>query len=229
MPKVKVRKSLIGNRYGKLVVLEQLDDWITSSGGKFSRWLTLCDCGKKHPINSKELSSGRVTSCGCYRREIKRTHGLSKHPLYITWSCMLSRTRDMNNPYYGGRGIVMCERWMNSVEDFIKWGIANNFKKGLQIDRIDNNGDYEPSNCRFISSRDNILNQKLPTRANTSGYKGIVFLSRRNKWRSSITIMNKTIYIAECDTKREALNLRNDYIINNNLQNDYAIQKHEEV
>jgi hypothetical protein len=95
---------------------------------------------------------------------IKRNkkHGLYYHPLYAVWNTMKSRCRCPTNnkyDYYGGRGIALCDEW-NNPEPFIEWALANGWERGLQIDREDNNGNYEPGNCRFVTSKVNSNNRR---------------------------------------------------------------------
>ena len=89
------------------------------------------------------------------------THGLTDHPIRTTHNCMLKRCYNKNNNryhIYGGRGIEVCKEW-HDLKTFSEWAFNNGFKPGLQIDRIDNNGNYEPSNCRFVSRSENIRNR----------------------------------------------------------------------
>jgi hypothetical protein len=117
-----------------------------------------CDCGviKNYPY--RFLTSGNTKSCGCVRKrkllESKITHHLSKHPLYSVYQDMKRRCYDENcKSYknYGGRGITICDEWLNNVKSFCDWGIKNGYEKGLEIDREENEGNYSPENCRFIT------------------------------------------------------------------------------
>lgn len=120
------------------------------------KWHCICDCGAERDVLGKDLRNGKSKSCGCLSRELsaKRAekHGLHKHPLYTIWCNMHSRCENPNNPSfynYGGRGIKICEEW-NNPESFILWGISHGYSEGLQLDRINNDGDYSPENCRFV-------------------------------------------------------------------------------
>ena len=131
-----------------------------------------CDCGAVVGNQVGNLRSGDIVSCGCYRDEIVRiklaTHGYSRvgksHPLYRLWGDMIQRCVNPNRrsfDRYGGRGISVCDEWLNDPVAFIRWGEASGYKKGLQIDRIDNDGNYEPSNCRFVPNAVNVNNRSV--------------------------------------------------------------------
>lgn len=160
--------NLVGKRYGKLVVLDKAD-----SLKGHTRWRCLCDCGNECIVHGSSLKGGTTTSCGCYKREnAKKLYSTvrqnDKH-LYSVWATMKQRCLNKNNKSYkdyGGRGIKLDERWANNYESFYNWAINSGYKKGLQIDRIDNNGNYCPSNCRFVDNEvqaNNKRNVKLYT------------------------------------------------------------------
>lgn len=153
------QKDLTGYRFGRWLVIEKHGD-IDRKNYKEAVWLCLCDCGNEGLVRSRMLlrNTCNSRSCGCVRSEKQRdnpsrlTHGLSKkHPLYPTWKTMRQRCNNPNNKKYhryGGRGIRVCDRWddfTNFVEDMgPSWG------SGLTLDRRDNDGNYEPGNCRWV-------------------------------------------------------------------------------
>lgn len=149
--------DLTGKRFGRLKVIKD----VGKSKDRNIIWECLCDCGKIKNIKGNNLMQGRTKSCGCLNKEItsnrSTTHGLSqKEPLYCVWRSMRDRCYNKNNSSYnryGGRGIIVCDEWKNNVELFYNWMVSNGYKKGLTIDRIDNNGNYEPNNCRVISKQ----------------------------------------------------------------------------
>lgn len=171
------RIDLTGQRFGRLIVLERAEDHITKSGKKVKRWNCLCDCGNKKIVRHGELRNGHTQSCGCLHKEkvgaMNRTHGLSaKHDrLYPLWKSIKYRCYNKNSKSYkdyGGRGIKMCDEWLNNPKAFCDWAINNGYKedktdKGvnmLTIDRIDVNGNYCPENCRFVTNEVQAKNKR---------------------------------------------------------------------
>lgn len=157
--------DLTGRRFGKLVAISHVKKCIEHPKGG---WLCLCDCGEQRVVATNALTSGAQKSCGCWKRErtrnvkIAQTHGMSKSRLYITWRNMLVRCyciKDKRYKQYGGRGIKVCEEWRTSFEAFRDWALTNGYRDDLTIDRKDNNGNYEPSNCRFITRAANNANR----------------------------------------------------------------------
>ena len=140
----------------------------TDKGAKF---LFRCECGKEFIARSNDVRKGRVKSCGCVnRRELieKNTkHGLWKHPIYHAYQHMKDRCYNCKNQEYkdyGGRGIKVCEEWLNNSSAFCEWAMTNGWKKGLTLDRINVDGDYEPLNCRWVDwniQQNNKRNNKL--------------------------------------------------------------------
>lgn len=150
--------NLTGQRFGRLVVIKEAG---RSSDGRV-RWLCKCDCGNYTSTPStKTLRNRTCRSCGCIERERpnKLTHGKSNTKLFHVWNGMKQRCYNPNNrsyKTYGGRGIKVCDEWRDNFMAFHDWAIANGYEEGLTIDRIDNDGDYEPNNCRWITLQENV-------------------------------------------------------------------------
>jgi hypothetical protein len=141
-----------GDRYGRLTIVEETEK--TDNQRKF---LCLCDCGNKKEINLLRLRSGKTKSCGCYSVELaisrSTTHGQYGTPLYRVWNSMKQRCENPKTERYeryGGRGIKVCEEWLD-FNCFFEWSMDNGYAEGLTLDRIENNSDYEPSNCRWTT------------------------------------------------------------------------------
>ena len=167
-------KDLSGRKFGRLLAVEPIK--IPGKAGMF--WKCKCDCGNDFIAQAKKLNDGRALSCGCLMREHREMfgkqafttnrsgrliHGMSKHPLYRVFHGMKQRCYDKSNivyKYYGGRGIDICEEWLENPIAFVQWGLSNGWKKGLQIDRIDNDKGYSPENCRFVSPKENLENRR---------------------------------------------------------------------
>jgi len=125
-----------------------------------------CRCGVVKTYRLRFLITGNIKSCGCYKYSlvIKRntTHGLAKSPLYHKWLGLKDRCYNPNNKKfhnYGGRGITVCDEWKDNFLAFHGWSINNGWAKGLEIDRVDNDKEYSPNNCRYITHKNNIRNR----------------------------------------------------------------------
>lgn len=124
-------------------------------------------------------------------------HGYSNHPLYGVWCDIKARCYNKAHKQYkdyGGRGIIVCNEWKGSFTSFKKWALPL-WKKGLEIDRIDNDGNYEPSNCHFVTHTENMHNTRLLRKNNTSGYRGVSYRKRNKKWEAKISINSKTMHL----------------------------------
>ena len=183
-------------------------------------------CGTEFKANTYEINRGGIKSCGCYQKrrtiETNKTHGLSNTRLSGIWSEIKNRT--LNSKYkdyldYGGRGITICDEWKNDFMSFYNWAMSNGYEenKGLSIDRIDNDGNYEPSNCRWVSSNIQNRNKRIP-KNNTSGYKGVSFKKDNNKYVAQIRVNKKQIHLGSFLTAEEGAVAYNNYIIENNLE-----------
>jgi hypothetical protein len=158
-----IRKDLTGKRFGRLVVLRL---YCHGGNGKSVKWVCKCDCGKTVNIASSHLLNGSTQSCGCYHEEQFRKstikHHMSNTRLYNIWNRMIRRCEcDTEKAFinYGARGISVCEEWHES-KNFFDWALANGYDDSLTIDRINVNGNYEPSNCRWITKKEQAYNKR---------------------------------------------------------------------
>jgi hypothetical protein len=203
--------DLTGEKFGRLVVIQRADN----KYGK-TTWLCECDCGKKTTVTGYNLKIGKTKSCGCLHRELlaeqSRKHGHAKDrnvtPEYTAWKEMKSRcTNPKANHYkdYGGRGIKVCERWL-TFENFLE-DMGLKPSPAHSLDRIDVNGDYEPTNCRWATISSQNRNRRLSDR-NTSGHKGVRWYKQIQKWFAQITVNKKQIYLGVYDSVEEAIEAR---------------------
>jgi len=138
-------------------------------------------------------------------------HGYSKknnvHPLYDVWCRMKTRCNDKNVPRYedwGGRGITICNEWENYPVVFIDWALNNGWENKLCLDRINNNGNYEPSNCRFVTAQVSNCNTRLLSRCNKSGYRGVSWHNIAKKWVAQIKVRGKVKHLGIFNSPRIA-------------------------
>lgn len=156
--------DLTGQRFGRLVVLERAENL----KGK-AAWKCKCDCGKELIVSSNNLRRGNTASCGCYCKEqtskSRKTHGLAQSRIYHTWNHVKDRCLNPSNNvfrHYGGRGITICEEWKNSFQAFYDHvsQLPHFGEKGYSIDRINNDGNYEPGNVRWATRSEQNKNRR---------------------------------------------------------------------
>lgn len=147
---------MAGKRFGRLLVLDRSP----ISKAKIAYWYCKCDCGTKKDVNGQHLRSGRVVSCGCYGQGVARTHGKSRTRTYRCWNGMLERCKVSASHItrnHGNRGIRVCSRWRKFENFFADMGEC---PSGHTLDRINNNGNYEPGNCRWATPLEQMQNTR---------------------------------------------------------------------
>ena len=190
-------KDLSGKRFGLLVAQKVIG--VNKYGNKL--WLCQCDCGNTKVYSSGKLVSGRASNCGCATTKLKSIaaskHGITaggKPRTLIIWSGMKARCYNVNATSYksyGGRGIKICKEWLGveGFKNFHEWAITHGYDDDLEIDRIDNDGDYCPENCHWIPIHDNRIKQRRTRYFTVYGVKLNI-----SQWCRELKISKKTAY-----------------------------------
>ena len=202
------------------VLVEDLGMMYQTNKSNKKTHLAIYECGyckTKFRTRMSHIKSGQTTSCGCRKSNIK--HNKSKTKLYGVWNTMVQRTTNKNvKSYssYGGRGITVCDRWKKFEKFYEDMGGA--YKDGLSIDRIDNNGNYEPSNCRWTNRYVQMQNTSKICSNNTTGYRGVTLRKESGKYSAKIRANSKTTYLGVYKTALEAAKAYDKFVIDNNLE-----------
>lgn len=185
--------DLTGQRFGRLIAIEP----VKVPNYREFHWKCKCDCGNMTTVRGTHLKSGATRSCGCYNREVassrphEKTHGMSKHPLYRAYRGMIDRCMNPNGTAYknyGGRGIKICDEWLNDRTRFFEWALANGWSPDLSLDRIDVNGNYCPENCRWATAKTQMNNRRVNAYVTYKGKTQTIA-----QWAEEIGINRRTL------------------------------------
>ncbi len=188
-------------------------------------------CNKQYKTQTQLVKRGDSTKCkSCRSSTINKRHGKTKTRIHRIWTNMKQRCLNKNGrdyTKYGGRGIEICDEWI-SFERFMEWSYSNGYSDNLTIDRINNDGNYEPSNCRWTTKTVQSRNTKKIHKHNKSGYRGVIYLKKNDSWSASIRVNGKSIHILQSKNKLECAKAYDEYVVEHNLEHTKNFQ-HKEV
>lgn len=213
-----------GDKIGECIYL-----YDTYSNGGLRRASFKCKCGNEFESLIKHIKSKGIRSCGCIKKsgDKNRTHGMYKTKIYRTWKNIKTRCFNHKIPGYndyGGRGITICNQWRRNFISFYNYLIIlpNALREGYSIDRINNNGNYEPGNVQWATTHEQAANTRK-SKNNKYGYTGVIIVPGYG-YGGYISVHGKRIWFGTFNTPGEAAIARNNYIIKNKLY-EYPIQK----
>lgn len=200
--------DIVGKRFNSLKILEYV------GRNKHDKKLFNCycsECGRTKVLIGTQVKNGYKKECGCKSSEnlsnSKKKHGMSNTRIYKKWKDIKKRCykeNSQNYKYYGGRGIKVCDEWKNDFMAFYN-DVGDIPFEGAELDRIDNNDDYKPSNCRWVNHKQNSNNRRVYK--NKTGYTGVTFKPKLNKYQAQLYHNKKFIYLGIYNTAEEAYNV----------------------
>lgn len=179
-----------GQRFGRLVVVEEVE-----RVGRHRSMLAECDCGTVKTVRLSHLTGGQIVSCGCHLRDLRFKHGMYGKKIYRVWGTMIQRcTNPHDNGWgnYGGRGIKVCERWHDFQAFYEDMGSPPAAR--MEIDRINNDGNYEPGNCRWTTATIQKRNRRKRA-AVSSKYRGVCWRKISSKWQAEIKVAGRRRFL----------------------------------
>lgn len=235
------RKDIkIGQKFGKLTIIREVNPYIDGKGKKKRRFLVCCECGVQKEVNLGALLNGTTKTCGNKQCSLSATHGLSRSQIYKIWQNIVARcdvVKKCGAWYkYGAKGIRVCEEW-KGTEGFLRfyeWSLNNGYKREKMsngrnrytIDRIDGTKGYSPDNCRWVDYEAQNCNLSMLS-TNKSGYKGVSWSKEQKKWLCVISIHNHSVRIGAYNTQKEAVEARNNFIDKHKLPHQKNVYKGE--
>lgn len=183
--------DITGNKYNMLTAIKRVYGYKES--GVY--WLCKCDCDNECIVKKYDLVHLKQMSCGCFQKQSAREkhtkHNMKDTKLYHVWCSMRQRCLNPNNHaynHYGGKGVTICKDWLDDFMNFYNWSMQNGYMEGLSIDRIDNDGNYEPSNCRWATRE---VQQNNTSKAHKITYNGVT--KSPAQWARIVDVSETTI------------------------------------
>ena len=224
-----------GQTIGMCAYLYDVDPYVNPKGSNVRKAMFRCRCGNEFSAVINSVKNMSTKSCGCVRIKMYnkkcRKHGMCGTPIYIKWGDIKSRCYNKKNKsykWYGLLGIHICDEWINDPKAFIDhmMELPHALEDGYSIDRFPKtDGNYEPGNVRWATGHEQAVNQGNNTN-NTSGYKGVSYNKAAKKWAAYIGVNGVVISLGLFKTIKEAIEVRNTYIIEHGLT-EYKIQPYK--